>query len=47
MRTRKVSPTIVVGGQDPYLQAAELDEITGPDRAEPWTAGGDVLQQAA
>ena len=47
MKTRKVSPTIVVSGQDPYLQAAELDEITGRDLVEPWTAGGDVLQQAA
>ena len=47
MGARKVSPTIVVSGQDPYLQAAELDEITGRDLAEPRTAGGDLLQQAA
>ena len=47
MRTSKVSPTVVVSGQDTYLQAAKLDEVTRGDLPEPRPAGGDLLQQAA
>ena len=47
MRASKVSPTVVVSGQDTYLQAAKLDEVTRLDLPEPRPAGGDLLQQAA
>jgi hypothetical protein len=47
MRTSKVSPTVMVSGQDSYLQAAKLEEVTRRDLPEPRPAGGDLLQQAA
>ena len=46
MRASKVSPTVVVSGQDTYLQSAKLDEVPGRDLAEHQPAGGDLLQQA-
>ena len=46
MRASKVSPTVVVSGQDPYLQTAKLDEVPGDDLPEYQPAGGDLLQQA-
>jgi hypothetical protein len=46
MRASKVSPAIVVSGQDTYLHAAKLDEVARPDLPEHQPAGGDLLQQA-
>ena len=47
MRATRVSPAVVVGGQDAYLQAAKLHEVTGPTSQSFTTAGGDWLEQAA
>jgi hypothetical protein len=46
MRASKVSPTVVVSGQNTYLQAAMLDEVPRRDLPEHQPAGGDLLQQA-
>jgi hypothetical protein len=46
MRTSKVSPTVVVSGQDTYLQIAKLQEVPRSDLPEHQPAGGDLLQQA-
>ena len=47
MRTSEVSPTVVVCGQDTYLQAAKIDEVARPDLPKHHPADGDLLQQAA
>ncbi len=47
MRTPRVSPAVVIGGQDAYLQAAKLHEVTGPYLPELHAAAGDWLEQAA
>jgi hypothetical protein len=47
VRASKVSPTIVVSGQDTYLQLAMLYEVPRPDLPKHHPAGGDLLQQAA
>jgi hypothetical protein len=41
MRTTRESPPIVVGGQDPYLHAAKLHEVTRLNLPERHTAGND------
>ena len=41
-----MSAAVVVGGQDAYLEAAKLHEVTWLDLAELQTAGGDWLEQA-
>ena len=46
MRASKVSPTVVVSGQNTYLQVAMLDEVPRRDLPEHQPAGGDLLQQA-
>jgi hypothetical protein len=46
MRASKVSPTIVVSGQDTYLQFAMLYEVPRRDLPKHHPAGGDLLQQA-
>jgi hypothetical protein len=47
MRTRRVSPAVVVGGQDAYLQATKLHEVTRLDLPELQAAGGDWHKQAS
>ena len=47
MRASKVSPTIVVSGQDTYLQVAMLYQVPRRDLPKHHPAGGDLLQQAA
>jgi hypothetical protein len=47
MRAPRVSPAVVVGGQDMYLQAAEFHEFTRLDLVKLQTARGDWLEQAA
>ena len=47
MRTPRESPPIVVGGQDAYLQAAKVHEITRFNLPERHTAGNDWLEQTA
>src|SRR5215212_5846259 len=46
MRTSEVSPTVVVCGQDTYLQAAKLQGLPRRDLPEHQPAGGDLFQQA-
>jgi hypothetical protein len=47
MTAPRMSAAVVVGGQDPYLQAAKVHEVTRLDLAEPQTAGRDWLEQAS
>src|SRR5512133_1292941 len=47
MRTRRVPPAVVVGGQDAYLQSAGLHEVTRLDLPDLHTAGGDWHKQAS
>jgi hypothetical protein len=47
VRASSVSPTVVVGGQHPYLNVAEREEVTWLHLAEPHPAGGDWLEQPA
>jgi hypothetical protein len=47
MRTPRESPPVVVGSQNAYLQAAELQEVTRLNLPELHTAGGDRPEQAA
>jgi hypothetical protein len=47
MRTPGVSPAVMVGGQDAYLQAAELHEVTRLYLPELHAAGGDWPEQAS
>jgi hypothetical protein len=46
MTAARVSPAIVVGGQEAYLQPAKLHEVTRHDLPELHTAGGDWPEQA-
>jgi hypothetical protein len=46
MRASEVSPTVMVSGQDSYLQAAKLQEVPRGDLPEHQPAGGDLFQQA-
>jgi hypothetical protein len=47
MTASRMSATVVVGGQDAYLQAAKVHEVTRLDLTEPQTAGRDWLEQVA
>jgi hypothetical protein len=47
MGTPRESPPVVVGGQDAYLQAVKLNEVTRLNLPELHTAGGDWPEQAA
>jgi hypothetical protein len=47
MSAPRESPPVVVGGQDAYLQAAKLHEVTRLNLPELHTAGGDWPEQAA
>jgi len=47
MGTPRESPPVVVGRQDAYLQAAELDDVTRLNLPELHTAGGDWPKQTA
>ena len=47
MTASSVSPTVVVGGQNEYLQLAERQDVTRLNLPEPRPAGGDWLEQAA
>jgi hypothetical protein len=43
MGTSSVSPTVVVSGQDTYLQAGKLHKVAGLDFTQPQPAVGDWL----
>jgi hypothetical protein len=47
MWTPGVSPTVVIGGQNAYLQAGSIHEVTRLDLPKLHPAGGDWPQQAA
>jgi hypothetical protein len=47
MRASRVSSAVMVSGQDAYLEAAKLHEITRLHLAELHTASGDWLEQPA
>jgi hypothetical protein len=47
MGTPRVSPAVVIGGQDAYLQAAKLHEVARLNLPELHTVGGDWPEQAA
>jgi hypothetical protein len=47
MRTTRVSPAVVVGGQDAYLEAAKLNEVTRLDFTKLQTSSDDRVEQTA
>jgi hypothetical protein len=47
MRTPRESPAVVIGGQDAYLQAAKLHEVTSHHLPELHASGSDWPEQTA
>jgi hypothetical protein len=47
MRAPRMSPAVVVGGQNEYSQAACFHKLIRPDLAELQTPGDDWFEQAA